>query len=75
MPRSGEEVEGLSRSAVYRGAAPSVPPERRIVLKKHGKLTLVAIQSLRRYIEALPDAKIRTGPRRIGVKRELKSTR
>ena len=50
---------GISRSAIYREAG-----DGRIILKKHGKSTLVDLASLRAFLNSLPPATIRA-PRKM----------
>jgi hypothetical protein len=45
---------GISRSAIYREAG-----EGTIILRKHGKSTLVDLASLRAFLNSLPPATIR----------------
>jgi len=54
MPRAGERVHGLSRSAIYLQAAAG-----HIVLKKYGTTVLVDVQSVLTFVSALPDATIK----------------
>ena len=53
MPRAGERVHAMSRSAIYLEAAAG-----RIVLKKYGKSVLVDADSVLAFVESLPDATI-----------------
>lgn len=71
--RSGERNGGLPRATIYRGASPEVPEDHRILLKKIGRRTYVSLTSIARFIKAQPDAEVRSGPRRIGVKRDTKT--
>jgi len=54
MPRAGERVHGLSRSAIYLQAAAG-----RVTLKKYGKTVLVDTESVLDFVSALPDANIK----------------
>lgn len=55
MPGRYERVEGMSRAALYKNSTESVPPDIRIRLIKYGRSTLVDVESVRRYVEALLD--------------------
>ena len=54
MPRAGERIHGMSRSAIYLQAAAG-----RVRLKKYGKTVLVDAESVLAFVEALPDANIK----------------
>ena len=54
MPRAGERIQGMSRSALYLQAAAG-----HIVLKKYGTTVLVDVESVLNYVSALPDATIK----------------
>ena len=54
MPRAGERIEGMSRSALYVQAAAG-----NIVLKKYGKSVIVDVESVLNYVSALPAANIK----------------
>lgn len=54
MPRAGERVHGMSRSAIYLQAA-----QGHIVLKKYGKSVLVDADSVLAFVASLPDANIK----------------
>ena len=54
MPRAGERIHAMSRSAIYVQAAAG-----RIKLKKYGKSVLVDADSVLAFVESLPDATIK----------------
>lgn len=54
MPRAGERIHGMSRSAIYLQAAAG-----RITLKKYGKSVLVDADSVLAFVVSLPDATIK----------------